>query len=91
MFNKLKQFKDLRDQAKSMQAKLAEELIEVDHKGLKIKMNGNLEIQSVSTPEGLSKDSLDNIVKDGVNEIIKKAQKVMARKMQEMGGFPSMS
>lgn len=91
MFSKLKQFKDLRSQAKSMQDVLSQETITVDKKGLKIIMNGNMEIQSIETPEGMNKSSLDNILKDNINEAIKKTQKIMSQKMQEMGGFPGLS
>ena len=90
MFNKLKQFKDLRSQAKSMQDVLAQETITINKKGVKIIMNGNMEIQSIETPEGLNKNSLNNILKEAMNEAIKKTQRIMAQKMQEMGGFPGL-
>lgn len=90
MFNKLKQFKDLRSQAKTMQDVLAQETITIDKKGVKITMDGNMKIKSLSTPEGLKKDSLDNILKEAINEAIKKTQRIMAQKMQEMGGFPGL-
>ena len=90
MFNKLKQFKDLRSQAKSMQDVLAQETVTINKKGVKIIMNGNMEIQSIETPEGLNKNSLNNILKEAMNEAIKKTQRIMAQKMQEMGGFPGL-
>ena len=33
---------------------------------------------------------LNNYLKDCINEAIKKTQKLMAQKMQEMGGLPSL-
>jgi len=91
MFNKLKMLKDLRSQAKTMQNKLAQEFIETEKNGNKLKMNGNMEIISLSLNESLSKESLENILKDLINDSIKKAQKIMAQKMQEMGGMPGLN
>lgn len=90
MFNKLKQFKDLRDQAKKMQNALAGEVITAEKGGVKIVMNGNMEITSVAINEGLAKESLEGMVKDAVNDAIKQTQRVMAKKMQELGGLPGL-
>ena len=90
MFNKLKHLKNLRSQAKQMQNVLSEESITVDKKGISVSMNGNMEITSLSINEDLSKDSLEEIVKNNINNAIKQTQKVMARKMQEMVGFPGL-
>ncbi len=53
MFNKLKQFKDLRDQAKTLQDELAKETITTSSGGVEITMNGNLEVSDVSVSEDL--------------------------------------
>lgn len=90
MFNKLKQFKDLRDQAKKMQNALSGETITAEKGGVKIVMNGNMEITSVTINEGLAKESLESMVQGAVNDAIKKTQRVMAQKMQEMGGLPGL-
>lgn len=87
MFNKLKQFKDLRSQAKQMQNVLAQESITVEKKGITITINGNLEINRLSIPETLKGPELENALKEGLNEGIKKTQRIMAQKMQEMGGL----
>ncbi len=87
MFNKLKQFKDLRDQAKTMQNALAGEKVTIEKKGIKLTMNGNMEIIELIIPEDLSKDDISKYMKEAVNESIKKVQKLMATKMQEMGGM----
>jgi len=91
MFNKLKQIKDLRDQAKQMQNALSGESATVDKKGLVIVMNGNMEITSVKINEDMAKDKLENAIKENTNDAIKQIQKIMAKKMQEMGGFPGLS
>jgi len=88
MFSKLKQFKDLRSQAKTMQNALAEESITLEKNGIKVAMNGNLEISQISLNENLNKNSQEEILKDCLNEAIKKAQRLMAKKLQDMGGLP---
>jgi DNA-binding protein YbaB len=87
MFSKLKQIKDLRDQAKVMQNALAVESISEEKKGVKITMNGNMEVISLTLNTELSKESLESAAKDCFNDCIKKTQRVMAKKMQEMGGL----
>lgn len=91
MFNKLKQFKDLRDKAKTMQNALAEETINQEKNGIKVSLNGNLEITEVKLNYNLSQSEQENSLKSCLNEAIKKAQKVMAKKMQDMGGFPGLN
>jgi len=87
MFNKLKQFKDLRSQAKTMQDALAGETVSIEKKGIKITMNGNMEITELTIPEDIKKEDISKYMKEAVNESIKKVQKIMATKMQEMGGL----
>jgi len=90
MFNKLKHLKDLRSQAKTMQNALAQETITVEKGGIKVAMNGNMEIMSININEDLAKDSLEGMLAECVNEAIKKTQRLMAQKMQEMGGMPGL-
>ncbi len=91
MFNKLKHLKELRNQAKQMQNALAGESTTVEKGGVKVVMNGNMEITSITINEDLAKDSLEGILADCVNDAIKKTQRLMARKMQEMGGMPGLN
>ncbi len=91
MFNKLKHLKDLRSQAKTLQNALSQETITEEKNGVKITLNGNLEITSVTIDTELNKDYLENTLKDCMNQAIKKTQKIMAKKMQEMGGLPGLS
>jgi DNA-binding protein YbaB len=90
MFNKLKHLKDLRSQAKTMQNALAQESVTVEKNGVKITLNGNMEITSLEINQELPKDSLEKILKDLMNDGVKKTQRIMAQKMQEMGGFPGL-
>ncbi len=87
MFNKLKNFKDLRSQAKTMQNSLASETITAEQGGVKVVMNGNMEIVSLTINEEIAKDSLEGILVELINGAIKKTQRLMAGKIQEMGGL----
>lgn len=93
MFSKLKQVKDLRDQAKKIQNVLKD--VSMEGSGgwgkVKVRLNGNLEAESVTIdPELLSegqKSKLEGAVKDAVNDAIKKTQKEMAEAMRKSGGL----
>ncbi len=71
-----------------MQKVLAEEIITVEKGGVKVVMDGNMEVKEIAINENLAKDSLEGILADCVNEAIKKTQRLMAQKMQELGGLP---
>jgi len=90
MFSKLKHLKDLRSQAKTIQNVLSNESIEVEKGGIKIIMDGNMEVKSISINEELSKEKLEGMMIGCINEAIKKTQRLMAQKMQEMGGIPGL-
>jgi DNA-binding protein YbaB len=91
MFNKLKQFKDLRGQAKVMQNALGQEKIELEKNGIKISMNGNMEITDLTIENQSDPSIIAKTMKDLFNDAIKKTQRIMAKKMQEMGGFPGLT
>jgi len=92
MFNKLKQFKDLRDQAKELQSKLGDESVTEEKNGVKITLNGNLEMTDISIDTSLlnenKKNKLEETIKEVNKDALKKIQKIMAMKMKEMGGLP---
>jgi DNA-binding YbaB/EbfC family protein len=94
MFNKLKQFNDLKKQANTLKSALAEETIDVENAGVKLIMDGNQEIKSLDIKEEfLSKDKkreLEKYIQEAIAEAIKKIQRKMAMKMQQMGGFDSL-
>ncbi len=92
MFSKLKQFKDLRDQAKKIQDLLKDVTVEgtAAWNKVKITMNGSQEVTAVSIdPEviagGASK--VESAVKDAINDAVKKSQKAMADTMRASGDF----
>lgn len=91
MFSKLKQFKDMRDQAKSLQNLLAQETVHADAKGGKINlvMDGNQKIVSLDIdPSLLSPDKKKDVeegVKEALDGAVKKVQRVMVEKMRSSG------
>jgi len=93
MFDKLKQLKQMRDQAQQVRQMLAQETIEAEaaHGKLKIIMDGNMETKSVEVnPELMQtdkKEELEKAIQEANNEAIKKTQRVMAQKMQQIGGL----
>lgn len=95
MFNKLKQFKDLRDQAKHLQSELEKEVSTVNAAGNQIvlSMNGNLQITGLAIDDALlspsQKEKLINGIKEAHEEALKKMQRTLALKMKEMGGLPN--
>ena len=91
MFNKLKQFKELRNQAKQIKGTLAQESAEgsAEWGKVKVKMNGNQEVLEVEIdPELLNADNkkkLESAIKEATNDAVKKVQRIMAEKMKESG------
>lgn len=83
MFNKLKQFKDLRSQAKQIQNQMEEEVLEVSKDGITIKINGANEILDMQIEDKLlqDKDRLIKIIKNTFKEAMRDMQKRMAKKM----------
>jgi DNA-binding protein YbaB len=95
MFNKLKQFKDLREQAKTMQSALSEESVTVKEAGdsIVLTMDGNLKLTGLAIDDALlspdKKNTLIKGLKDAHESAQKKMQRIMAMKMKEMGGLPN--
>lgn len=93
VFSKLKQIQDLRSQAKKIEGVLGQEKVEVDSAGGKIKltMTGKLEVANLSIDpsmlEASQKTRLEEAVKDAFNNAVHKTQKIMASKIQDMGGL----
>lgn len=91
MFSKLKQYKDLRSQAKTLQGTLAQETVHADACGGKINlvMDGNQKIISLDIEASLlapeKKKEIEDGVKDVVSSAVKKVQRVMVDKMKASG------
>lgn len=87
MFNKVKQFKDMRSQAKEIERILGEEKVEGTalHNKVKIVMDGNQSVVTVSIePEALeNKEKLQDAIKDATNDAAKKVKRILMMKMQK--------
>ena len=91
MFNKLKQFKDLKDQAKQMEAELATVISEGEAAWGKVKVtvNGNRDMVSTNIDPTMTADlpKLQEALCEAHKDAIKKMQFKLAKKVQEMGGL----
>ena len=93
MFNKIKEIKGMRDKAKQIKDMLGDESIHAEafHGQVTMVMDGNMEILSLNINPAMltadKKESLEQAIKDVTNDAIKKAQRVMAQKIQSMGGM----
>lgn len=92
MFNKLKQIKDVRDQAKQMQSQLAEIVVVGKSKGDKVMVtvDGNQTMQGVKIEEGLTTEEIEKGVQEAFNKAMKQMQREMAAKMKDMGGMDAL-
>ena len=92
VFSKLKQFQQMREQAKKIEDVLGNEKIEVDGaRGMiKMVMNGKQEIVSLTIdPSFMQSDKiqLESALRQTFNDAIHKVQKMMAGKIKDMGGL----
>lgn len=78
MFDKLKQLKEL----KQMKDSLSEERVEVEKQGIKIVLNGNLEIEQLILNSEIEKEQQESILKDCLNEGVRKIQMSMVEKFK---------
>ena len=88
MFDKLQQLKELkkmRDEAMQIQRSLDAETVEVEKRGVKVKITLAQRVVSIE-----SGDKNDEDIAEAVNEAIKESQKEAAKKMQQMGGLDSL-
>jgi len=72
----------MRDEAMTIQRALDQEVVEVEKRGVKVKVT--LAQRFISIEAG-GRDDED--IKEAVNEAVKESQKQAARKMQQMGGL----
>ncbi|MFA4955023.1 MAG: YbaB/EbfC family nucleoid-associated protein [Patescibacteria group bacterium] len=91
MFNKLKQFKDIRSKAKTIQAALAQESAEGSSGWGKVKIvvDGNQHCKSVTIDPSVMSDKtkLEELMRDAFNDAMQKIQKIMATKLKDVGGL----
>lgn len=83
MFQKLKQYKDLRDTAKKAQNVLETVTVHGDAAGGKIGvvMDGNQKIMSIDIDDSLLSPENKSTIEKGIKEAIEKAMKKLQREM----------
>lgn len=95
MFQKIKQFSDLRKQAKTIKTKLADVSVDVARGGFRIVMDGNQEVQSIAVDgsclELSKKERLEAELKSLINDAIKKLQRKIAEKMMKDGSYKDLN
>lgn len=83
MFQKLKQLKKLKD----IQRSLGKEKMDVEKDGVKVTINGNIEIENIQLNPELDVSRQERVLRDCINDAVKKIQFVVAQKMSELGSF----
>ena len=83
MFDKLKQLQQL----KELRDSVSQEKAEVEKKGIRVIINGKMEIEEIQLNPDLSKEEQELVLKECLNESMKKIQMLLASKMSQMPGF----
>ena len=81
MFDKIKQLNELRKQSQQMQKDLEAEVLEVEHRGVKVTVSAAMKINSL-----ISNGRPDEDVAAAVNRALQEAQKIAAKKMRSQLG-----
>jgi DNA-binding protein YbaB len=77
MFDSLKKLKELKELSDSF----SKEKIEIEKKGIKVIINGKMEVECIQLNSELSKEDQELILKDCLNEAVKKIQGILVQKM----------
>ncbi|MFH0828628.1 MAG: YbaB/EbfC family nucleoid-associated protein [Candidatus Kerfeldbacteria bacterium] len=93
MFEKLKQYKDLRDKAKTIQSKLREVTVHAssDNGHVQVVMDGNQQLIGIEIdPDSLRTEGREQLQKhiiSAVNDAVKKSQTEMAQTLKNTPGL----
>ena len=79
MFDKLKQLKQL----KEIQENLKKEKIEKEKEGIKLVINGNMEMEELIINSDLTKEKQEKIIISLFNESVREVQMIVAKKMSQ--------
>jgi len=82
MLDKLKQVKKL----KELQSSLSQEKVESEKEGIKVVINGKMEVEEIKLNSDLSTQEQEEILKECLTEAFKKIQMLVAQKMSQMPG-----
>lgn len=80
MFDKLKQMKEL----KSLQDEIKKESYDIEKNGVRLAMNGGMELTEIHLNPELSQDQQEQTIMQAYNELIRKVQMAMAQKFRGM-------
>ena len=80
MFDQMKQAKELY----RLQKELQKETVEVEKNGVRVVINGKMEVQKVELNSEISKEEQEKAVKECLNEALDKIKNTMAQKMQSL-------
>jgi DNA-binding protein YbaB len=80
MFDKLKQMKEL----KSLQDEIKKESYDIEKNGIKLSMNGGMELIEVHLNPELSQEQQEETIVQAYNELLGQVQMAMAQKFQGM-------
>ena len=83
MFEKIKKIKQLRE----IQNSLSSEKIESEKRGVKVFINGKMQVEEVLLNPELTKEEQEQALKGALNDALKKVQLVAAKKMSQ---FPDL-
>jgi DNA-binding protein YbaB len=83
MFDQFKQLKQMKD----LQDKLSKEQAEVEKEGIKVVVNGKMEVEQILLNPSLDKEQQEKLVKECVNDAMKKVQMSAAQKLFQSGAF----
>ncbi len=83
MLDKLKQLREL----KKIQDEVGKETVEVEKKGIKVIVNGKMEVVEILLNGELLKEDQEKILKECINEALERMKIIMAQKMQQISGI----
>ncbi len=81
MWDKLQKARELQ----KMQSELQKETFQEEVNGVKMTMNGKMELVEVELNENLSKEETEKAIKNCFSSVMRKVQMAAAQKMQSMG------
>ena len=81
MFDKLRDLNKLRE----VQSSLNKEMFEKEKEGIKVVINGNMEIKEIILNSELNKEKQEQLLKNCINELMAEVKMTMAKKLSGLG------
>jgi DNA-binding protein YbaB len=80
-FDQIKQIKQMKD----LQEKLGQEKVTIEKEGVKVSVNGKMEVEEIILNPSIVPQDQQEIVKECVNDAMKKVQTQAAKQFLQMG------